>query len=164
MGPLPTPLDRVIAPAAPVLLATDLGPTSAMAESDAIALAAEQHRPLVIVSVIDPSRLRLPGGVWHTRVDQDRRVRELSMLRLVERARASGVAARYLVWEGKPGEAILEAARAEDAAVIVVGSHRRGRLGRLVLGSVSRHIVERADRPVIVADIEPASGHAQDLA
>jgi nucleotide-binding universal stress UspA family protein len=141
----------------PVLLATDLGPTSAVAESNAIDLAFEQHRPLVILSVIDPNRLRLPGGLWHTRVDQDRRERELSMLELVEQARARGVAARFLVWEGKPGEAILEAARAEDAAVIVVGSHRRGRLGRLVLGSVSRHVVERADRPVVVA--EDAADH-----
>ncbi len=136
----------------PVMLATDLGPTSDGAEAAAIDLAAERGAPLVILSVIDLSRLRLPSGIWHTRVDQVRRDREVAAIRLVDRARAKGVAAHFLVWEGRPGEVILEAARAEDAGIIVVGSHGRGLLGRLVLGSVSRHVVERADRPVLVVD------------
>jgi nucleotide-binding universal stress UspA family protein len=139
----------------PVLLTTDLGPASDCAEAAAIELAAERGVPLVILSVIDPNRLRLPGGSWHTRVDQERRGREAAVLRVVDRARARGLPARFLIWEGRPGEAILDAAQAEGAGVIVVGSHNRGRLGRLVLGSVSRHVVERADRPVVVADGGP---------
>ena len=137
---------------APVLLATDLGPTSDGAETAAIDLAAERGAPLVIVSVIDPNRLRLPGGIWHTRVDQERREREAAALWVVERARTHGVEARYLIWEGRPGESILEAAAAEEAALIVVGSHNRGRVGRLLLGSVSQHVVDRANLPVVVVD------------
>lgn len=136
----------------PILLATDLGPTSDGAEAAAIDLAAQRGAPLVIVSVIDPNRLRLPGGIWHTRVDQERRERETAALWVVERARARGVVARFLIWEGRPGESILEAASAEEAEVIVVGSHNRGRVGRLLLGSVSQHVVDRANRPVVVVD------------
>jgi nucleotide-binding universal stress UspA family protein len=139
-------------PRSPVLLATDLGPTSDGAEAAAIDLAAERGVPLVILSVIDPNRLRLPGGIWHTRMDQERGEREAAARWVVERARARGVEARYLIWEGRPGESILEAATAEGAELIVVGSHNRGRVGRLLLGSVSQHVVDRANRPVVVVD------------
>jgi nucleotide-binding universal stress UspA family protein len=54
------------------------------------------------------------------------------------------------VWEGEPGESILEAALAEGADLIVIGSHGRGPIGRRILGSVSQHVVMRAAVPVIV--------------
>ena len=50
--------------------------------------------------------------------------------------RPQGPEATFLVWEGDPVEMILLAAAAEKCDLIVVGSHGRGRLGRLVLGSI----------------------------
>jgi nucleotide-binding universal stress UspA family protein len=136
--------------AGPVLLCTDLGDASAGAETAGIEMARERGAPLVILSVIDPGGLRLPGGGWHARVDQVRSRRETAALRIVESARRRGVNARFLIWEGSPGESIVEAARAEDAGVIVVGSHNRGFVGRLLLGSVSQYVVDHADRQVVV--------------
>jgi nucleotide-binding universal stress UspA family protein len=54
---------------------------------------------------------------------------------------------------------VVEAARAEGAAAIVVGSHRRGRLGRLLAGSVSSDIAEHADCPV---HIVPGDGDGDE--
>ena len=50
--------------------------------------------------------------------------------------------------EGIAGEAIL--ANAHDAELIVVGTHARGALGELVLGSVSHHVVKNSRCPVVV--------------
>ncbi|HEU6445893.1 MAG TPA: universal stress protein [Gaiellaceae bacterium] len=62
----------------------------------------------------------------------------------------------YEVIEGDPAEAILDFAQARDADVIVIGSRGLGRVTGALLGSVSREIVQRADRPVLVAKARAA--------
>ena len=133
-----------------VLVATDTGATSAGAERAGIELAARTSASLIFLSVIDPSRLRLPGGLFHTRVDQVRDERERALAKIVDKAREHGVSAQFLIWEGDPGDSIIEAAGAEGADLIVVGSHDRNPVGRLLLGSVSLHVVEHGRGPVIV--------------
>jgi nucleotide-binding universal stress UspA family protein len=133
-----------------VLLATDLTPISERAAADATALARTHGAQLIIVSVIDTSRLRLPGGRFLRRVDQERARIEAGAQELVRRARAAGVNATFLVWEGDPAEGVLEAAAAEAADVIVLGSHGRGRIGRLILGSTSARVTDGARCPVLV--------------
>jgi nucleotide-binding universal stress UspA family protein len=139
-----------------VLVATDTSATSAGAERAGIELAARLGAGLILLSVIDPSRLRLPGGLFHTRVDQVRSDRESSLARIVVEARNRGVAALSLIWEGDPGAAVIDAAESEGADVIVVGSHARGAVGRLLLGSVSSYVVGHSARPVVV--IRPDQG------
>lgn len=53
--------------------------------------------------------------------------------------------------DGGAPEAILS--QAGDAQLIVVGSHGRGLIGRLLLGSVSRRVLQDADRPVAVVNV-----------
>jgi nucleotide-binding universal stress UspA family protein len=50
--------------------------------------------------------------------------------------------------EGPAGQAILD--HANDAELIVVGTHARGTLAEIVLGSVSHHVVRHARCPVVV--------------
>jgi nucleotide-binding universal stress UspA family protein len=66
------------------------------------------------------------------------------------RGRQAGIAINFLIWEGEPGPAIVEAAASESADLIVVGSHGRGRVGRFMLGSVSDHVIRNAAAPVLV--------------
>jgi nucleotide-binding universal stress UspA family protein len=149
-----------------LLLATDLSPASAPATDEAFELAARLQVPLLIVSVIDPGQLRLPGGRFGARVDQVRAQREEVAQTLVEQGRRAGIAVTFLVWEGDPGESIIEAARAEHADLIVVGSHGRGAVGRFLIGSVSDHVVRNASCPVLVvrAKAEEASTSEATLA
>jgi nucleotide-binding universal stress UspA family protein len=102
------------------------------------------------VSVIDPGSLLLPGGRFRARIDQVRENREQAAQALVERGREAGVTVSFLVWTGDPGDMIVSAAEAEHADMIVVGSHGRGAVGRLFLGSVSEHVVRNAPCPVLV--------------
>lgn len=133
-----------------LLLATDLSPTSTAATNEAFEVAARLRAELLIVSVIDTASLRLPGGRFRARVDQVRERRQAAAQELVQRGRREGVPVTFLVWEGEPGESILEAANAERADMIILGSHGRGPLGRLLLGSVSQHVVRLAAVPVVV--------------
>jgi nucleotide-binding universal stress UspA family protein len=103
---------------------------------------------LVIVHAIDPGRLRLPGGRFRERVDQAHSARQRDASVLIERVRAAGVEPQLLMWDGDPATCVLDAAKAEGASRIVVGSHGRGRLGRAIIGSVSSMIAGQADCPV----------------
>jgi nucleotide-binding universal stress UspA family protein len=143
----PAAIDRV-------LLATDLSPASERAAEEAIRLAVDTRAQLLVLSVIDPRRLRLPGGIYLRRVDQERSRIEVGVQRLVDKARRAGAQATFLVWEGEPAEAILAASEAEDVDVIVMGSHGRGLLGRLVLGSTSMRVSELATCHVVVVDAQ----------
>jgi nucleotide-binding universal stress UspA family protein len=53
--------------------------------------------------------------------------------------------------EDSPANAIIE--QSKDAQLIVVGSHGKGFIKRLFLGSVSRQVLSDADRPVVVVDL-----------
>ena len=142
------------------MLATDLSATSSPAEEEAVRLAAGLGIRLIAVSVIDPGTLRLPGGRYRARIDQVRREREDAAQALVRRARGAGVSTNFLVWEGDPGEAIVDAATAEHASLIVLGSHGRRGVERSFFGSVSDHVVRHAPCPVVVVRGTPVSGAA----
>ena len=140
-----------------ILLATDLTPTSLVAETEAITLARDLHAELLIVSVVDPRSLRGPRGDYVQRVDQARQDLQARARGLQDRASMVGVAVRLLIWEGEPAESVLEAAAAESVSMIVVGSHGRRGVDRLVLGSVSDRVVREANVPVVVARARPTT-------
>jgi nucleotide-binding universal stress UspA family protein len=140
----------------PIVVGTDFGPASAAAERAAIGIAARCGRDLVVVHAIDPGRLRLPGGLWRERLDQARAARQRDAASLVARARLSGVSARVLIWTGDPATCVVDAARAEGADRIVVGTHGRGRIARAIVGSVSGDVLGLANCQVDV--IGPGAG------
>jgi nucleotide-binding universal stress UspA family protein len=143
------PIDR--AGIQTILLATDLSSASANAEELAFELASRLNGALLLVSVIDPRSLWKPAGGYRQRMDQARDARQAAAQGIVDRARREGVPVRTLIWEGDPGEAIVEAAIAEDVDIIVVGSHQRRGMDRLVKGSVSERVVRTSPVPVMVA-------------
>jgi nucleotide-binding universal stress UspA family protein len=86
-----------------------------------------------------------------TRVDQQRAAREVPLLQIVNRARARGVDAAFLLWTGEPGQGIVAAAHAEGADMVIVGTRGLDRAGRFLLGSVSDYVVYHSTCPVMVA-------------
>jgi nucleotide-binding universal stress UspA family protein len=77
-------------------------------------------------------------------------------------AEAAGVACRSVTTVGEdPAEAANRVAKEHGCALIVVGSHGRGTLARLVLGSVMGHLTQIAERPVLVVKLR---GHADGAA
>ena len=133
-----------------ILLATDLSQASELAADWAFDLARRLRGTLVIVSVIDAKELRLAGGRFGPRVDQVRARREGAAQQLVALGKRSGVEVTFLIWEGDPGESIVAAAESEGADLVLVGSRGRRTLGRLLMGSVSAHVVQHAPCPVLV--------------
>lgn len=69
--------------------------------------------------------------------------------RVAERAREAGVEAETMVTRGRPVGTILDYAADHDVDVIVMGTHGRSGLDRLLLGSVTEKVVRKSRIPVL---------------
>lgn len=69
----------------------------------------------------------------------------------------AGANGRYVLAEGPAGAMIVESAREAGAALVVVGTHGRTGLRRLVLGSVAEAVVRNAPCSVLVVRLADAA-------
>lgn len=69
---------------------------------------------------------------------------------IADRLRNSGVDTTALLVHGATVETILKEASDVDADMIVVGSHGRGAMYQLVVGSVSKEVLHKSPIPVLV--------------
>lgn len=61
----------------------------------------------------------------------------------------AGVEASYVVEYGMPSDRIVEYANNHDIDLIVIGTHGRTGLKRILMGSVAEAVVRRAECPVL---------------
>lgn len=133
-----------------ILVATDGSPASAAASEEAIDLAQKLAARLIVINVVNVPELTTASAIFPGTVIGAREEAEAIAREVVDDARRCGVVATYLTWEGQPGEAIVAAAEAESADLVVVGTHGRSVIGRLLLGSVSEYVVRHSRVPVLV--------------
>jgi nucleotide-binding universal stress UspA family protein len=69
---------------------------------------------------------------------------------LAEKLRQEGLEATALLVQGATAETILSEASKLQVNMIIVGSHGRGAINQLLVGSVSEGVLRRADSPVLV--------------
>ncbi|UCB54209.1 MAG: universal stress protein [Thiotrichales bacterium] len=69
---------------------------------------------------------------------------------LSDRLRNTGVDTTALLVHGSTVETILQEASDVDADMIVVGSHGKGAMYQLLLGSVSKGVLRKSSLPVLV--------------
>lgn len=65
-------------------------------------------------------------------------------------ARRAGVDVETGLLSGEPGRAVLDEARRWSADVVVVGKSARSAFGEPYVGTVTRHVLEFSDQPVLV--------------
>ena len=132
-----------------ILCPVDRSPSSLQAFDRAVAIARWRGARLHLLEVvesqpadrIDPNQA---GMLNDTRADLERDLRQM----LVSR-RASDVKVEILMRTGNVVQEILGQARATRADLIVIGSHGRGGVQRLVLGSVAEKVLRQATCPVL---------------
>ncbi|MGA3057669.1 MAG: universal stress protein [Candidatus Limnocylindrales bacterium] len=132
-----------------ILLATDGSPASEPASEQAIDLATQVQARLLVMSVLAASSRPSEASAGQVVADSRDSLTAKAQA-IVQRAKAAGANATFLVWEGVAGEAIVAAADAENVDLIVVGSHGRSGVSRFLIGSVSDYVVRHAHCPVMV--------------
>lgn len=133
-----------------ILVATDGSPASSAASEEAIDLAQRLGAQLLVINVVNVPEVTAASAIFPGTVFSAREEAESIARAVVDAARRSGAIATYLTWEGQPGEAIVAAAESEGADLVVVGTHGRSVIGRLLLGSVSEYVVRHSRVPVMV--------------
>lgn len=133
-----------------IVVATDGSPGGGAAVETGLELARAGGAVATFVYVCRAPRPIL-GDPFHGRaLSAELRTGRLAVDEAVARAAEAGVEAELEILEGHPAEQILELARLRDARLVVVGSRGRGTVAGALLGSVSRALVHKADRPVLV--------------
>ena len=138
-----------------ILIALDASPHSAHAlqfvsrmrwpaGSRVIVVSALQ--PLIAAAAVGPDLGDLPAQVL-----QDQRQQLEALVSDAEtELREAGFATEGRVEVGDPREVLLSIAQRERADLMVVGSHGRTGIAKLMLGSVSSHVVTHASCSVLV--------------
>lgn len=131
-----------------VLVATDGSRQCRSAVERAIDFAASYGGEISVVSIVDvpPEFYAEAPQIVDDMVHKAKGYVE----EVKKQAEASSVKAETFVREGEPYQAILELASAKDANVIVMGSHGRTGLKRLLMGSVAEKVIGYANCPVLV--------------
>ena len=122
-----------------VLLATDGSRSSDAAAVAALAVARCCAVPVTVVGALVPSHS--PARQQEGRD---------AVTRTVEALRAEGIEVEGIEQAGEADEVIIATARDRAADLIIVGSHGRTGLGKVLIGSVSERVIGKATCPVMV--------------
>ncbi|MEW6429543.1 MAG: universal stress protein [Thermodesulfobacteriota bacterium] len=131
-----------------ILVATDGSEASRDAVELAIDIARERGGRLKVVSVVysNDEFLALAPEMVDELIGKARAIAE----EVAAAAAARGVASEAVVREGEPYRAITDLAREMGADLLVMGSHGRKGLNRLLMGSVTGRAIGYASCPVLV--------------
>lgn len=145
-----------------ILVAVDQSDASHNAAELAIRLAKSDNAQLLLLSVLDVSKLIAVAGYEAPYpVDAIAMLKDANEQLLRETGAeciAQGVKAETLMAEGDACDEILRVAQEQHVGLICVGTHGRKGLSRLFLGSVAEGVLRRSPVPVL-ATRPPALSH-----
>jgi nucleotide-binding universal stress UspA family protein len=150
---VPTPLKTI-------LVATDFSDPSEAALRYALDLAAALKASVVLLHAYEIPVAGIPEANFVAPFDMAERLAKASQAALdgwVAKFGDRGVPLTGLLKCGDPREAVERAATEAHADLIVLGTHGRRGLSRLLLGSVAEYVVRTASHPVLTIRSAPSA-------
>ena len=151
-----------------VLIATDFSRYSKVAENIGLALAHEYQAKAHMVFVLPRDEFLMAGPDAYVAA-QEAAARDLQELKAELQRRHSyteGKEYHLVMLEGDVAQSILECARDREVDLIIVGTHGRGGLGKMLMGSVAEHVFRQSPVPVITVGPhlrQPRKGLARNM-
>lgn len=131
-----------------ILLAIDGSPRSRAAADRALELSQIYGSELLVVSVQDfPAAIR---GLTPKERLALLKICKDHVIDVVKRAEALGIKSEGIIMEGTAYSAIADLAQEYEANLIVMGSHGKSGLMRLLMGRVTERVIGQAPCPVLV--------------
>ena len=142
-----------------IMAPTDFSPHSEEATRYAADLAQKLNARLILFYVFDrpllagtyDEHLHVPGGIRPEDMDKMGDAASHKVDEEVQRFKEEGIDAEARVAEGHPADEIVKGAQALGVDLIVMGTHGRRGVNRLLLGSVTAKVVRAATCPVLSA-------------
>ncbi len=137
-----------------ILVGTDFSVCAARAFSFAVSLAATQGARVHLLHVLmEPIQaFDVAGALPYLDVTTQREWEEATKKRLasaVASAEKRGVSATSELLWGRPSDAIIETAVKQNASLVVLGTHGRTALEKLLIGSTAERVVRLCPAPVL---------------
>lgn len=133
-----------------ILVTTDFSECAEAGIAEAERIAAETGAELVLLHVVDSDVPPGVGASTEEDIEQDRREHAGDSLEKLIAKRARRVTAKPIVAVGDAAEKINLVAGDESADLIVLCSHGRSAIGRILLGSTAESVLHKARVPVLV--------------
>lgn len=135
-----------------ILVALDGSDISALAVERAVSLAKQNNAELHLIYVIETGFISPgPGDSVRDLVHQRFEKEGEEILKThAAKAEESGISAEKHLVVGHAGNTIVETAKELGCDLIIVGSLGKSKLDRLLLGSVSSHVVNYAKTNILV--------------
>ncbi len=134
-----------------ILVPTDGSPASRPAIEHAVALAATHDAAIHAIYVINTASFAsIPTeGSWEGVSEMLEREGGEALEEITEAAAAADVPCECVQVDGSPSREIVRYAEDNDCDLIVMGTHGRGGIDRLLLGSVAEKVVRSSKIPVL---------------
>jgi nucleotide-binding universal stress UspA family protein len=143
-----------------ILCASDLSPASEPAWLMAQRLGRLFGAEVLLLHVIPPVPIPIEGyfppGMYQELVTGAWREAEAGLATVVAGVTGPPLKARGRIAEGSPAARIVDIAAEEAADLVVVGTHGRTGLDRVLIGSVADRVVRTASCPVLTVRAQPA--------
>jgi nucleotide-binding universal stress UspA family protein len=130
-----------------ILHPTDLSEPAKPALGLAVRLAQAHRARLIVLYVAAPPVLYGELGMTIPVPEMQKEILEADGIKLKDLVAGSGAECRVV--EGVPAAEIVRNAREEPCDLIVMGTHGRGGVARLLLGSVAADVLHKASCPVL---------------
>jgi nucleotide-binding universal stress UspA family protein len=153
-----------------ILVPVDGSEPSAGAVASAARIAVACDAELLFCSIVDRNKLvaeaaQMPFADPTPAIDAVTEGGKRILGEALHAAADAHAKARAELCEGEPVAAILRLADEQGVDLIVMGSHGRGGIGRLLVGSTTEGVLRRSNVPVLVlregVTLKPADGPAE---
>jgi nucleotide-binding universal stress UspA family protein len=135
-----------------ILIPTDFSDTADAAAEYGCELAARLGARVTLLNAYSADIIATPDAVFAPTEEERIALRRAALAHLESTAaklERPGLAIHCTALEGMPGDTILGYAEREHADLVVMGTHGRRGVSRLLLGSVAEHLVRLAPCPVL---------------
>jgi nucleotide-binding universal stress UspA family protein len=157
---MPLPIKKILVP-------VDYSEQSRAALDVACSMARDQQATVIIAHVVEPIQPLAPAAAYADVPVPNMDTQREQLEQVIPSDPAVGF--EHQLREGNPSAGIVDLAEKENVDLIVMGTHGRRGLKRVLMGSVAEEVVRRAPCPVLtlkhplhlVSDEEPAGSSQQ---
>ncbi|NTV06641.1 MAG: universal stress protein [Chlorobiaceae bacterium] len=138
-----------------ILCPVDFSDASRKSVQYAKEFAAGMGASVFLLNVVEPRPMAVDITLNYVPLEEDLEKAAAADLQVIlQELIQAGIKAECAVEFGNPSDVILEKAEERDVNLVIMGSHGKKGLSRLIMGSVAETVVRKANCPVLIVKSE----------
>lgn len=138
-----------------ILCPVDFSDASRKAVQYAREFASNMGASVYLLNVVEPRPMAVDITLNYVPLEEDLEKAAAADLQVIlQELLSAGLRAECAVEFGNPSDVILEKADEYDVNLVIMGSHGKKGLSRLIMGSVAETVVRKANCPVLIVKSE----------